>query len=124
MPTAICTACSRNAYWRATRGTRLADIRCPHCGGNLRRANIGRGSRPGGKMIRCALPFCNRRRRLPSGNVRTLREPGTFLRFNLDATPNHRLEAGASVCWFHESEEEFARRRQAAEAAGYVAFRR
>lgn len=36
MPEAICE-CGHRAHWRNQRGTRLKDLRCRECGGQLRR---------------------------------------------------------------------------------------
>lgn len=38
MANAICPECLRLVSWRATRGSSLADLRCPDCSGVLERA--------------------------------------------------------------------------------------
>lgn len=35
MPRAVCVKCERTTWWQARRGARLADLRCPECGGRL-----------------------------------------------------------------------------------------
>ena len=45
MARAICTQCGTTVRWRATRGSRLADLSCPDCGGRLRSTSCTKSSR-------------------------------------------------------------------------------
>ncbi len=36
MSNAVCISCDQRVHWRARRGTRLKDIKCPDCNGDLR----------------------------------------------------------------------------------------
>ena len=38
MPYAICKICNKPLDWKASRGSRLADLKCP-CGGELKKAS-------------------------------------------------------------------------------------
>jgi hypothetical protein len=40
MSNATCDRCKALVNWHAGRGSRLADLRCPHCGGKLRAAKL------------------------------------------------------------------------------------
>ena len=37
MSTAVCTACAMRWCWKASKGSRLAELRCSDCGGRLSR---------------------------------------------------------------------------------------
>lgn len=99
MPDAICKVCGETTYWRAQRGTRLADYKCK-CGGELKRKDIERK-----KLDRitghCAL--CGRRRSVPGGGV-ILSHSESFQLFHPgDGMPAtiQILPAGAMICWSH-----------------------
>lgn len=91
MSTAICAACGHEVRWSATRGTRLADLRCPGCGGVLHAPTAGRPSATlGQRFARCA--YCGRRR-LERAMV-TLNAPTWLI--------GREMPAGAVVCRWHE----------------------
>lgn len=59
MAHAVCASCGQERHWRAGRGARLSDLRCP-CGGELRGKTAGTASAAAGrKYAVCAL--CGRR---------------------------------------------------------------
>ncbi len=58
----ICNDCGYRSHWPNTRGSRLADHRCPKCGGTLRGMTSGQKRAPS-SFLRCAA--CHRRRTLP-----------------------------------------------------------
>lgn len=47
MAWAICAKCGQEVHWRATSGAKLADERCPHCGGGLRGKTAGQNPSAG-----------------------------------------------------------------------------
>jgi hypothetical protein len=60
MSWATCESCGKEVHWRATRGSKLADLRCS-CGGRLRAKTSGRPSGTRGRIMRlCA--FCKAHR--------------------------------------------------------------
>jgi Zn ribbon nucleic-acid-binding protein len=86
---AKCKRCRRTTRFAATRGSRLADLACMHCGGELEGLTAGRpGSHEGYGY--CVL--CRKRRRLHN-LVRLRDELRSF---------DHVAPAGAVVCGYHE----------------------
>lgn len=91
MANAICTACGKGQNWAATRGARLADVRCRACGGELRATGADKPRPRGYRMERCE--HCGERRR--STALVTL--PRAILFW-----PGTTRAEGARVCAWHE----------------------
>jgi DNA-directed RNA polymerase subunit RPC12/RpoP len=99
--TGVCSTCGREVQVRSTRGSRLTDVACPHCGGALQGKTKGR-SRPSGKIVLCVI--CGRKRR---DGAATLKRP-TFAfedrwgrSFGASNNPGPHA-AGEPCCWSHE----------------------
>ena len=94
MATAVCPVCTKNVHWSATRGARLADLRCPRCGSPLQSIAAGKISPLRGKTYgRCEV--CGEKhmrgkqlRQVPMGGVKQLLH-GYI-----------RLRAGGEACYF------------------------
>jgi hypothetical protein len=114
MPVAICPVCDVKVDWRNARGSRLSDLRCPKCGGPVKRATrtnegwvVGTTTpgTAGRKFVACAL--CGRNRMAPGGGIR-LREATTYQVWwapdsAAELTPaSVSIPAGTVVCWHHE----------------------
>ena len=98
--TGVCADCGRETRVPSTRGARLADQSCPHCGGTLQGKNAGK-PRASGKLVHCAI--CGKARREGS---RQLKRPAFAFEarwgnaFGADNPGPH--PAGAPCCWSHE----------------------
>lgn len=94
-----CGGCGRECRWEATRGARLADARCPECGGALRGKTAGQQSAAKGRRYeRCVV--CDRRGlhlRHPERPWREKWAPREARTFGAALRA-----AGAPVCGFHE----------------------
>jgi len=99
--TGVCASCGAEVSVRSTRGSRLADSRCPHCGGELHGKTAGRkGS--ASSYANCVI--CGKRRRADGANViypafRYTPRWGAAFGRNDNVGPH---EAGAPCCWSHE----------------------
>lgn len=61
MSWAICQKCGKKVHWRAGKGSRLADLSCDKCGGELRSESTGKeGANKGKKFHLCII--CNKKR--------------------------------------------------------------
>jgi len=97
MAWAICTKCRKRVSWRAGRGCRLQDHRCPDCGGGpLIGQTTGQPSQSKGKTYQiCAV--CNRRRLQKSMYV--LAYPA-----RLHYSPDKEICANQPICHWHVPE--------------------
>lgn len=113
MARAVCKSCGRNEWWRAYSGTRMADLRCSACGGELQGPTAGRtgGGNTGRKAATCVL--CNRRRFKLAVMTKPWAPRWWRNRFShrlpWDANgpvpvrgPAEPYPAGAACCWLHE----------------------
>lgn len=105
--TAICTACGETRGWRATRGTRLSDLRC-RCGGMLRTcrgdgAAIARIKRSGTVILRCVLDSTHRPRRYPGPYITRSPYP-LAVEVGHSWRPLRLVLRGEPVCWLHDLE--------------------
>lgn len=106
MANAICTQCGAQWAWHAGRGQRLADRRCPTCGGTLTAKREKTHSAAGKTYTKCAI--CGRRIRrdriLHEVRAQRAYAPGVQWvdgnRYNyVDDVPIH--PASDECCWLH-----------------------
>jgi hypothetical protein len=92
---AVCEKCGAEIYWKATRGTRLADLEHAGCGGALRGKTAGQPSRTRGqKYGRCGV--CEGRRL--ESRLRPVPFPFRAVRTGLEKVH----PAGTPSCTNHE----------------------
>ncbi len=100
MSYAICVDCGAKVHWRAKRGTRLEDQRCPHCGGKLRGKTAGQpGKSLGRRMDKCII--CGRKGFvfLRPREPYKARWPGRFGYGGDLKTTEKIYPAGSPCCW-------------------------
>lgn len=91
---ATCIQCGNEVSWHAGRGQRLADHRCPSCGGRLSGMTAGRESKMRGETYGwCAV--CGRRR--ASSKLITVNDE---IARRLIVPP--AVKPGDTICWYHE----------------------
>ena len=103
MANAICSECGKIVSWRAGRGDRLSDFRCPACGGTLRSKTAERPSPNKGRRY-YVCPICKRRR---LNVVKTTKEwmlwDGTIVLAGTVVCTNHSVRILANEhapsCW-------------------------
>ena len=105
MPTLICDH-EHVSHYRNTRGSRIADMRCPECGGVVHRAVFLDGryqrlrqnsAKSLGAFATCAV--CGKRRRQNGSNARTAEVDSMTLTVTGELLP---VSANSTVCWCHE----------------------
>ena len=127
MANALCLRCNSGVHWRAVRGARLADQRCPRCGSALAGKTSGRMAVTlGRRRLRCVLcrrwGFSPGRMRIPSGPWHPrftdgLRKPGVPRQPLPPGRP-----AGQAVCWHHEPTLVDPRGHRFEDAVGFIIF--
>lgn len=100
MPKATCMACGRQVAWQILCGSRLAFVRCPDCGGELRVIRVERPPSRGPK-VRCVV--CGRVRR--DDGVGIVRPGYTFrVAYALPGEAPGPHPPRSPVCWHHTLE--------------------
>lgn len=96
MPTAICAneSCGQEVFYRNTRGSSIASMTCPKCGGSLRGKGVGAMKR--GRCVACD--------RLCESTVPEIGQPAAVYKITSLAEPEEKVcdvVAGDHVCYRH-----------------------